>query len=64
MFDFAWNIKAAIKAGVLVDFGHFEPWLVDMLYYVCDGWLSEEQLPRVLHGWWPTQVSARPCLHS
>ena len=59
LFDFAWNQKAAIKAGVLADQGHFEPWWIDMLYTICDGWLSAEQLPRALRGWWPTQVPTR-----
>ena len=60
LFDFVWNIKAAVKAGVMLDQGHYEPWLVDLLWRICEGWLSTEELPRALQGWRPTQTDVEP----
>ena len=40
LFDFAWNVRAAERAGHIHRHGHYCLWLVDALAMLCDGWLA------------------------
>lgn len=48
-FDFAWNVKAAVKARLMPDVGHFHLWYVDLL---CDIYhdlnIPTERMPKLL----------------
>jgi hypothetical protein len=37
LFDFAWNVKAAIRANLMPDVSHFHLWLNDALFDICQG---------------------------
>ena len=62
LFDFAWNVKAAVAANRMVDHGHFALWLIDALADVCRGWLDEghAQRPAALRSWHRTDTTIAP----
>ena len=37
LFDFAWNLNAAMKAGKMKKIYHYQPWLIDMLARMLKG---------------------------
>ena len=43
LFDFSWNVKAAVSAQQMPEMGHFNLWLTDALVDVCAG--SASTLP-------------------
>ena len=62
LFDFAWNVRAAERAGHLPRHGHFSLWLVDTLAKLCDGWLEPDTdaYPPALQGWRRTRLDVAP----
>jgi hypothetical protein len=62
LFDFAWNVKAAVKANIMVDHGHYNIWLVDGLSDVCRGWRGEwhHARPSVLRSHRRTDTTIAP----
>ena len=62
LFDFAWNIRAAVDGNQMTDHGHFCPWLVDALDQVCKGWLDEgnDARPVALRGHRRTDTTVAP----
>ena len=44
LFDFAWNVKAAVNANHQPDAGHYNLWLVGALVDLLDGWLDLSRL--------------------
>ena len=51
LFDFVWTQRAAMKANRIASSSHYWPWLIDFLWDICNGWLSLEEMPAVLHNW-------------
>ena len=59
LWDFAWSLSAAAKAGRMKQIFHSWPWLVDMLADVCR-WIPDGELPAVLIGWRRTDTTIEP----
>lgn len=60
LFDFAWNVKAAVSANQQPDSGHFNLWLVDALADLVDGWLEADDLPSAMSTWVRTNTMIEP----
>ena len=50
LFDFAWNVKAAVAANQMPQNHHFHLWLVDALFDVCKGAFEGVDAPPALRG--------------
>jgi hypothetical protein len=49
VFDFVWNAKAAVKARLMPDVGHFSLWFVDALADIYNGLdIPRERLPLII----------------
>ena len=63
LFDWAWNLKALVRAGLLPNLGHFMPWLNDLALHALAG-LSDDEFklccPPSLRRWLMTDVSVEP----
>ena len=62
LFEFAWNVKAAVAANQMVNHGHFALWYVDALVDVCRGWIDVGHTgrPAVLRSWRRTDTTIKP----
>lgn len=63
LFDFAWDMKALARAGLIPDLGHFWPWLNDLCVRALAGLPEHERAeatPPVLRNWRLTDTSHEP----
>ena len=60
LFDFAWNVRAAVRANHQPDAGHSHLWLIDALHDLLLGWLEKDAWPTVMRSWSRTDTSVAP----
>ena len=60
LFDFAWNVRAAVCANHQPDAGHFHLWLIDALHDLLDGWLEKDKWPTAMRSWLRTDTCVAP----
>ena len=60
LFDFAWNVRAAVVANHQPDAGHFNLWLVDALVDLFEGWIDGDDVPTALRSWTRTDTTIEP----
>lgn len=60
LFDFAWNVRAAVHANHQPDAGHFHLWLIDALHDLLDEWLEKDKWPTAMRSWLRTDTRVAP----